>query len=81
MSSSLTVYRLRILPNTLDRSVVDLTGLLSHCYIFTEMGLAALKMGSPSAPGQDAPEPLPPVFTAIQELDLSWIPKKEWSNT
>jgi uncharacterized protein (TIGR03435 family) len=34
------------------------------------MDLAALKMGPPPEPGQVAPEPLPSVFTVIQELGL-----------
>jgi uncharacterized protein (TIGR03435 family) len=58
------------LTNALDRSVLDMTGLQGHYDISTEMDLAALKMGPPSAPGQEAVEPLPSVFTAIEELGL-----------
>jgi uncharacterized protein (TIGR03435 family) len=58
------------LTNALDRSVLDMTGLQGHYDISTEMDLAALKLGPPPALGQDAPEPLPSVFTAIEELGL-----------
>jgi uncharacterized protein (TIGR03435 family) len=58
------------LTNTLDRSVVDMTALPGHYDISAEMDLAALGMGPPSAPGHDPPDPLPSVFTAIQELGL-----------
>jgi uncharacterized protein (TIGR03435 family) len=56
------------LTNALDRTVVDMTGLPGHYDISAHLDLAALKMGLPSALGPEAPEPLPSVFTAIQEL-------------
>jgi uncharacterized protein (TIGR03435 family) len=58
------------LTNTLDRSVIDNTGLPGHYDIAMDVDLAALKLGPPPVPGQEAPDPSPSVFTAIQELGL-----------
>ena len=58
------------LTDALDRTVVDMTGLQGNYDISMEVDLAALKMGPPPAPGQDAPDPLPSIFTAVEELGL-----------
>jgi uncharacterized protein (TIGR03435 family) len=58
------------LTNILDRSVVDMTGLPGHYDISTELDPRISKLGSPEATEQDAANPLPSVFTSVQELGL-----------
>ena len=58
------------LTNTLDRSVVDMTGLQAHYDIFTELDPRISKLGPLEATEQDAANPLPSVFTSVQELGL-----------
>jgi uncharacterized protein (TIGR03435 family) len=58
------------LTNTLDRSVVDMTGLQGHYDISAELDPRITKLGPPEATGQDAANPLPSIFTSIQELGL-----------
>jgi uncharacterized protein (TIGR03435 family) len=58
------------LTNSLDRSVVDMTGLPGHYDISTELDPRISKLGPPEAVEQDAANPLPSVFTSIQELGL-----------
>jgi uncharacterized protein (TIGR03435 family) len=58
------------LTNTLDRSVVDMTGLPGHYDFSTELDPRISKLGPPEAVEQDAANPLPSVFTSVQELGL-----------
>jgi uncharacterized protein (TIGR03435 family) len=58
------------LTNTLDRSVIDMTNLPGRYDISTEMDLAALRLGPPPVPGEDAPAPMQSVFAALEELGL-----------
>jgi uncharacterized protein (TIGR03435 family) len=58
-----------ILTNILDRSVVDSTGLQGRFDFSTELDFARLKP-PPDAAQQDAADPLPSTFTAVQELGL-----------
>src|SRR5580658_10292894 len=55
---------------TLDRSVVDMTGLPGHYDFSTELDPRISKLGPPEATGQDAANPLPSVFSSVQELGL-----------
>jgi len=67
--------------NTLDRSVIDMTGLQGHHDISAELDPRISKLGPPEATKQDAANPLPTVFTPSRSLALSWKPGMEWSNT
>jgi uncharacterized protein (TIGR03435 family) len=55
---------------TLDRSVVDMTGLPGHYDFSTELDPRISKLGPPEATEQDAANPLPSVFSSVQELGL-----------
>jgi uncharacterized protein (TIGR03435 family) len=56
------------LTNLLDRPVVDSTGLQGRFDIATHLDLALPK--PPGAASQDATDPAPSLFTAMQELGL-----------
>jgi uncharacterized protein (TIGR03435 family) len=55
---------------TLDRSVLDMTGLTGHYDFSTELDPRISKLGPPEAVEQDAANPLPSVFSSVQELGL-----------
>jgi uncharacterized protein (TIGR03435 family) len=55
---------------TLDRSVADMTGLPGHYDFSTELDPRISKLGPPEATEQDAANPLPSVFSSVQELGL-----------
>jgi uncharacterized protein (TIGR03435 family) len=55
---------------TLDRSVTDMTGLPGHYDFSTELDPRILKLGPPDATEQDVANPLPSVFSSVQELGL-----------
>jgi uncharacterized protein (TIGR03435 family) len=63
------------LTNTLDRSVIDMTGLQGHYDISAELDPRISKLGPPEATEQDAANPLPSVFTSVQELGLKLEPQ------
>jgi uncharacterized protein (TIGR03435 family) len=53
------------LTNLLDRPIVDATGLQGHYDIATHLDAPSLK-----DPSQDAADPAPSIFTAMQDLGL-----------
>jgi uncharacterized protein (TIGR03435 family) len=58
------------LANTLDRSVLDMTGLPGHYDFSTELDPRISKLRPPETTEQDAANPSPSVFSSVQELGL-----------
>ncbi len=58
------------LTTILDRSVIDSTGLQGRFDIAADLDLGRLKLKPPDTASQDAADPLPSVFTAVQDLGL-----------